>query len=112
MIVEPGDRVPREHLLRRVKKLADAAALVQLSPLFDETYSMIGRPSVPPERLLKASLRMALYTVRSEPCADGETTPMRYTAAEKLEIIRLVEQSSWSVRQRLYFAYTRDKNGE
>jgi hypothetical protein len=37
---------------------------------------------------------------------------MRYTAAEKLEIIRLVEQSSWSVRQRLYFAYTRDKNGE
>ena len=55
MIMEPGDRVPREHPLRRVKKLADAT-LTQLSPLFDEMYSAIGRPSIPPERLLKASL--------------------------------------------------------
>src|ERR1700724_279562 len=65
MIMEPGDRVPREHPLRRLKELADAA-LAQLSPLFDEMYSLIGRPSIPPERLLKASLLMALYTVRSE----------------------------------------------
>ena len=65
MILEPGDRVPKEHPLRRVKELADAA-LTQLSPLFDEMYSAIGRPSIPPERLLKASLLMALYTVRSE----------------------------------------------
>jgi transposase len=57
--------VPREHPLRRVKELADAA-LAQLSALFDEMYSAIGRPSIPPERLLKASLLMALYTVRSE----------------------------------------------
>ena len=65
MIMEPGDRVPGEHPLRGVKELADAA-LGQLSPLFDEMYSLIGRPSIPPERLLKASLLMALYTVRSE----------------------------------------------
>src|SRR5271168_1273199 len=65
MIMEPGDRVPKEHPLRRVKELADAA-LAQLSPLFDEMYSVIGRPSIPPERLLKASLLMALYSVRSE----------------------------------------------
>src|SRR6266700_5611563 len=65
MVMEPGDRVPKEHPLRRVKELADAA-LTQLSPLFDEMYSEIGRPSIPPERLLKASLLMALYTVRSE----------------------------------------------
>jgi transposase len=65
MIMEPGDRVPKEHPLRRVKELADAA-LTQLSPLFDEMYSEIGRPSIPPERLLKAALLMALYTVRSE----------------------------------------------
>ena len=50
MIMEPGDRVPKEHPLRRVKELADAA-LAQLSPLFDEMYSAIGRPSLPPERL-------------------------------------------------------------
>src|SRR6202023_606649 len=65
MIMEVGDRVPREHPLRRVKELADAA-LTQLSPVFDEMYSLRGRPSIPPERLLKASLLMALYTVRSE----------------------------------------------
>src|SRR6202165_5512788 len=65
MIMEVGDRVPREHPLRRVKELADAA-LTQLSPVFDEMYSLMGRPSIPPERLLKASLLMALYTVRSE----------------------------------------------
>src|SRR6202049_2737464 len=65
MIVEPGDRVPKEHRLRRVKELADAA-LTQLSPLFDEMYSAVGRPSIPPERLLKGSLLMAPHTVRSE----------------------------------------------
>ena len=46
MIMEPGDRVPKEHPLRRVKELADAA-LTQLSPLFDEMYSEIGRISDP-----------------------------------------------------------------
>jgi transposase len=65
MVMEPGDRVAKEHPLRRVKELGDAV-LAQLSPLFDEMYSAIGRPSIPPERLLKASLLMALYTVRSE----------------------------------------------
>src|SRR6202022_1471630 len=65
MIMEVGERVPREHPHRRVKELADAA-LTQLSPVFDEMYSEVGRPSIPPERLLKASLLMGLYTVRSE----------------------------------------------
>src|SRR3979411_2072255 len=65
MVMEPGDRVPKGHPLRRVKELADAA-LTQLSPLLDEMYSAVGRPSIPPERLLKASLLMALHTVRSE----------------------------------------------
>jgi hypothetical protein len=41
MIMEPGDRVPREHPLRRVKELADAA-LTQLSPLFDESTARSG----------------------------------------------------------------------
>lgn len=41
MVMEPGDRVPKEHPLRRVKQLADAV-LGQLSPLFDEMYSAIG----------------------------------------------------------------------
>jgi transposase len=48
-----------------VKELADAA-LRELSPVFDAMYSTSGRDSVPPERLLKASVLMALYSVRSE----------------------------------------------
>jgi transposase len=65
MVIDPEKRVPKDHPIRRIKQLAEAA-LDELSPLFDELYSAVGRPSIPPERLLKASLLMALYTVRSE----------------------------------------------
>src|SRR5712692_9435556 len=65
VVINPEQRVPKGHALRRIKAAADVA-LAQLSPLFDEMYSTVGRPSIPPERLLKASLLMALYTVRSE----------------------------------------------
>src|SRR5437870_13258225 len=64
-LANPERRVPANHPIRRIKPLAEAA-LKELSPLFEEMYSEIGRPSIPPERLLKASLLMALYTVRSE----------------------------------------------
>jgi transposase len=65
VIFDAEQRVPKGHPLRRIKGLA-GAALAQLSPLFDQMYSALGRPSIPPERLLKASLLMALYTVRRE----------------------------------------------
>jgi transposase len=65
VVINPEQRIPQSHPLRRVKVLADAA-LKQLSPVFDQMYSAVGRPSIPPERLLKASLLMALHTVRSE----------------------------------------------
>src|SRR5947207_3977584 len=61
----PEQCVPAEHPLRRIKQLADAA-LRSIEPVLEEMYSSIGRPSIPPERLLKATLLMALYTVRSE----------------------------------------------
>lgn len=64
-LLSPEDRVPQRHPLRAVKKLADEA-LMQLSTVFDHMYSDVGRPSIPPEWLLKASLLMALYSVRSE----------------------------------------------
>jgi transposase len=64
-LVTPDQRVPREHPLRKVKALADAA-LAALSQTFDAMYSKVGRPSIPPERLLKATLLMAFYSVRSE----------------------------------------------
>jgi len=65
VVIDAEKRVAKEHPLRRIKQLAEGA-LTQLSPVFDQMYSVVGRPSIPPERLLKASLLMALYTVRSE----------------------------------------------
>jgi len=63
--LSPEGRVPASHPLRAIKRHADAA-LKDLSPIFDEMYSEVGRPSIPPERLLKSLLLMALYTVRSD----------------------------------------------
>jgi transposase len=60
------ERVPAKHPLREVKRIADDV-LEQLSPTFDAMYEeRRGRKSVPPERLLKAMLLIALYSVRSE----------------------------------------------
>lgn len=59
------ERIPKNHPLRTIKALADEV-LAELSPLFDDMYATTGRPSVPPERLLKSMLLIALYTVRSE----------------------------------------------
>ena len=58
-------RVPSDHPLRVIKRLADQA-LKALSPDLDRMYANVGRPSIPPERLLKPSLLIALYSVRSE----------------------------------------------
>ena len=58
-------RVPNDHPLRTIKAVADEA-LERLSPEFDRMYSEVGRASVPPERLLIASLLISLYSVRSE----------------------------------------------
>ena len=63
--VDLEERVPRNHPLRVIKQFADRA-LAELSPVFDEMYSAGGRPSIPPERLLKASLLISLYSVRGE----------------------------------------------
>ena len=64
-LVSPESRVPSDHPLRDIKKLADAA-LRELSPVFDAMYAEMGRPSVPPERLLKSLLLIALHSIRSE----------------------------------------------
>ncbi len=63
--IDLDKRVPPAQPLRTIKALAEHA-LAALSPEFDAMYAEIGRPSIPPERLLKASLLIALYSVRSE----------------------------------------------
>lgn len=59
------DLIPKDHPIRRIRKVVDEV-LVGLDGDFEAMYSRIGRPSVPPEQLLKATILMALYSVRSE----------------------------------------------
>ena len=59
------DRIPCDHPLRAMRRLVDPL-LVELSPRFQALYSAIGRPSIPPEQLLRALLLQVLYTIRSE----------------------------------------------
>jgi transposase len=64
-VFEVEDRIRPDHPLRDIKRRTDRL-LAGMSKAFDAAYSRTGRPSVPPERLLKALLLMALYSVRSE----------------------------------------------
>ena len=59
------ERIPANHPLRRIRILADQA-LNRLNPTFCALYAAEGRPSVPPEQLLLASLLQAFYGIRSE----------------------------------------------
>jgi transposase len=63
--VSPEQRVPAEHPLRPLRTMVDDI-LKEMSPRFAKLYADTGRPSIPPERLLRALLLQILYTVRSE----------------------------------------------
>ena len=63
--VTPEARVRPDHPLRPIRRMTDAA-LQRLSPRFDRLYSTTGRPSIPPEKLLRALLLQFLYSIRSE----------------------------------------------
>jgi transposase len=58
-------RVPQDHPLRAIRQITDRA-LERLSPRFGTLYVNFGRPSIPPEKLLRALLLQVLYTIRSE----------------------------------------------
>src|SRR5438045_7249068 len=63
--ITPESRVRADHPLRPIRRMTDAA-LSRLSPRFDRLYSTMGRPSIPPEQLLRALLLQMLYSIRSE----------------------------------------------
>ena len=63
--VTPDQLIPLDHPIRRVKPWVEAA-LTELDPVFEQMYAADGRPSIPPEHLLKACLLMAFYSIRSE----------------------------------------------
>src|SRR5438093_1763025 len=58
-------RIPADHPLRPLRAMVDTI-LKDLSTQFDALYSRVGRPSIPPEHLLRALLLQVLYSVRSE----------------------------------------------
>jgi transposase len=58
-------RIPKRHPIRKMRKLMDEA-LANLDPVFNEIYAENGRPSIPPERLIRASLLQVIYSIRSE----------------------------------------------
>ena len=74
--VSPEDLIRAGHPIRRIRKVVDAV-LADLDGTFDDMYAVGGRHSVPPEALLKASVLMALYSIRSER-AFWRTTPARH----------------------------------
>ena len=58
--LSPESRVRKDHPLRAIRAMADQA-LAQMSPLFDAMYATTGRPSIPPEKLLRAQLLQMLF---------------------------------------------------
>ena len=77
--LSPEKVVPKKHPLRKVKELADAA-LRELSPLFDEMYSSVGRPSTPPERRVGHTQRTPLQGQRFETIEEAQTYLDRWDA--------------------------------
>src|ERR1700721_1559370 len=63
--ISPEQRVRKDHPLRPIRTMVDKV-LKDLSPEFNKMYSKVGRPSIPPEQLLRALLLQMLYSVRSE----------------------------------------------
>src|SRR6266404_8584996 len=63
--VSAEERIPKDHSIRAIRTLANEA-LEALSADFEGMYSSFGRPSIAPEKLLRAMLLQVLYTIRSE----------------------------------------------
>ena len=63
--ISPEERIPQDHPLRAIRPLADQI-LKEMSPQFGKLYAAHGRPSIPPERLLRALLLQIFYSIRSE----------------------------------------------
>ena len=63
--VDLESRIPKNHPIRKIRKIVDTA-LLALEPAFAQMYTSRGRPSIPPEQLLRALLLQIFFTIRSE----------------------------------------------
>src|SRR5215467_8242192 len=67
--ISPEARVPQDHPLRAIRSLVDKV-LAELSPRFETLYARVGRPSIPPKKLLRAQLLQVLYNVLVKPIVE------------------------------------------
>src|ERR687898_248229 len=74
--VSAEQRVPQDHPLRAIRALVDEV-LGEMSGEFDGLYARVGRPSIPPERLLRAQLLQIFYSIRKEGGTDGDGRDFR-----------------------------------
>jgi transposase len=65
--ISADKRVPLDHPLRQIRSLVDQV-LREILPVFGKLYSEVGRPSIAPQRLLRAPLLQIFYSIRREPC--------------------------------------------
>jgi transposase len=100
--LSPEQRVPAGHPLRKVREITDRL-LDELSDLFDQMYSTMGRPSIAPEKLLRALLLQVLYTVRSERMLIEE---MNYNLLFRWFVGLNMDDAVWDVT---VFAKNRDR---
>ena len=115
--LSPEQRVRADHPLRAIRRMTDEV-FAALSPRFAKMYSDIGRPSIPPEQLLRALLLQYLYTVRSErllmeeidysvsatgrvPLTNGPQSPGSTSRRRKSAAIRGVARSCNSAKANL-----------
>jgi transposase len=91
-------RIEREHPLRAIREIANTA-LAALSGEFEALYSGLGRPSIPPEKLLRATLLQAFSSVRSErQLMDGEIAAKFFAAVlSQPRVKRLLSSQHCSV---------------
>jgi transposase len=88
--LSPEDRMPAKHPLRPIRRMADEA-LKTLSPVFDQIYASFGRPSIAPEKLLRALLLQVLYTIRGEEMLIEQLRRAR-SRRGRVDVLRLQDQ--------------------
>src|SRR5258705_10839863 len=89
--ISPEDRVPEDHPLRPIREMVNGV-LSDMSPCFTRVYAREGRPSIPPEGLLRALLLQMLYSVRSQRLLMQE---LNYTLLERLFVGLIAHDPSW-----------------
>src|SRR5258708_4861032 len=109
--LSPEMRVRKDHPLRAIRAMVDEV-LTQLSRQFDTMYARVGRPSIAPEKLLRAQLLQMLYSIRSERLLMEEmdyNLLFRWMSAAGRRRISLAQKARWGTQSAQSGAFARPK---